>query len=425
MDLTKISLAEFLRYYEQPISEEQAWAICFQSCCKMKQIVMQGVDSVLHMIILDVDNLYIHSDGSVSFTLGHNFDNQINQQPSDSLEDKLTEFLGKLIYKALDWGIESHMERELSESLEKLISFMLKLNPETTKAAVTFQDVIKICENRFLKPSEAASHYTMVCKVLFAEYVELHKLTVTIRSCKEVCWKSAQAGLWQRVLGDLQKGVRLRKAMEQPRIPPEKGAHTSYSKVVDDIRNKRYTLNKVSARKLKERPFQEPSLHDQLMTEVKNPPKLRSTFIEKSRNKYKENFQKLSLNSLCGGIFCDQTVNSVDFLKAKKPRLNYVQSDQELKMTMPVRPCVRLPLDSFEVVQLDKEDDLALLDQKATQLVYEIDHWDSSKSPLVLEPQCLSPPLASRTKSMMDWPSMEICTKCEQRLLEILSHQPP
>uniref|UniRef100_A0A8D2LRJ9 KIND domain-containing protein n=1 Tax=Varanus komodoensis TaxID=61221 RepID=A0A8D2LRJ9_VARKO len=70
MDLTKISLAEFLRYYEQPISEEQAWAICFQSCCKMKQIVMQGVDSVLHMIILDVDNLYIHSDGSVSFTLG-------------------------------------------------------------------------------------------------------------------------------------------------------------------------------------------------------------------------------------------------------------------------------------------------------------------------------------------------------------------
>ena len=57
---------------------------------------------------------------------------------------QLAEELGMLIYKALDWGIESHLERDLSESLEKLIRFLVKIDTETTKTAVTFQDVIKV-----------------------------------------------------------------------------------------------------------------------------------------------------------------------------------------------------------------------------------------------------------------------------------------
>ncbi|XP_053162271.1 protein spire homolog 1-like isoform X2 [Hemicordylus capensis] len=525
-ELMKISLAEFLRYYEQPISEEQAWAICFQCCCKMKQIVAQ--DSALQMIVLDVDNVYIHSDGSVSFTIKHNSDDShTNQQPpppSDWLEDKLTELLGKLIYKALDWGIESHMERELSESLEKLICLMLKLNIETVKPAVSFQDVIKICEDHFLKPSEAASHYTVICRVLFAEYIELQKLMFTIQSCKEYLGRmdvkedsrrqkpdnrdlgrmdmkedsqrqkpNNRAGLWQDVLGDLQKGVRLHK----PRAPPEKCTRYPYNTVVDDIKNKRYALRKVSAREVKERVCQEPSLHERLMMEVKNPPKLRPTFTGKSRINHK-NSQKFSMNN----IFSDQNI-SMDTSKTKKRRLNCIQSDPEIKllsncnqmptrwslptiadlmrtqyaeyitemkdscqkascsissrtqvcafcqnqffiwpylchlcssvickdccikMSMPVRPCIRLPLNFFKVVKLSKEDNLVPQDQKTAQLLYEVEHWDSSRVPLVFEPHRLSLPLACRAKIMTDWPSVDICNKCEQYLLEIISHQPP
>ena len=77
---SKVSLVEFLRYYEQPISEEQAWAICFQSCCKMKEILPQGLDSGLQMVVLDVDSLYVHSDGSVSFGVQHNFARYANIQ---------------------------------------------------------------------------------------------------------------------------------------------------------------------------------------------------------------------------------------------------------------------------------------------------------------------------------------------------------
>lgn len=72
-DVTKVSLAQFLRFYKQPISEEQAWAICFHCCYKMNQILAQGLDSVVQMKISDIDELYIHSDGSVSFPIKHNY----------------------------------------------------------------------------------------------------------------------------------------------------------------------------------------------------------------------------------------------------------------------------------------------------------------------------------------------------------------
>lgn len=55
-----------------------------------------------------------------------------------------------VIYKALDWGIDNHLERELSESLEKLISLLLKLDTEATKPAITFQDVLKVPPFLFL-----------------------------------------------------------------------------------------------------------------------------------------------------------------------------------------------------------------------------------------------------------------------------------
>nr|XP_020640582.1 protein spire homolog 1-like isoform X2 [Pogona vitticeps] len=450
-DLTKVSLAEFLRYYEQAISEEQAWAICFQSCCKMNQMLAQGLDSLLQMVVLDIDNLYIHSDGSVSFSVPHNSDDHICQQSRESLEDKLAEELGMLIYKALDWGIESHLERDLSESLEKLIRFLVKIDTETTKTAVTFQDVIKLCEDHFLKPSEAASHYTMICKLLFAEYSELQKLMVTIQSCK-------------KYLGTVD---------------------------AEDCSAKDKAKDWASTRKLKDRPCQEPSLHDQLMMEVRNPPKLQPTF-KVSSGKYKEEFWKFTLNAPCDRTVCGQNISTRDFSKAKKARLNCIPSDPELKkssmrwslptiadlmgtrcseikdccqkdiwnvssraqvclichnpyfiwpyvchlcsrvictdcctkMSMPVRPCVRLPLNLFVAVQFGRED-MALKDQKIEQLLHETENWVPSKIPLVFEPHCSPPPLVCHTKSMMDWPFMDICIKCEQYLLRILSLKPP
>lgn len=57
---------------------------------------------------------------------------------------QLLEYLGMVIYEALDWGIDSQVERELSSPLEKLLCLMLKLDDEAMKPPVSLQDVIKV-----------------------------------------------------------------------------------------------------------------------------------------------------------------------------------------------------------------------------------------------------------------------------------------
>ncbi|KAG6929519.1 protein spire -like protein 1-like, partial [Chelydra serpentina] len=94
-----------------------------------------------------------------------------------------------------------------------------------------------------------------------------------------------------------------------------------------------------------------------------------------------------------------------------------------VKMSMPFRPCVHLPLSLIKALRLSKEEDSATQDQKSSQLLFEVECWDCSRVPLVFEPHCLAQPLASQRETIMHWPSMDICTKCEQYLLHVLSSQ--
>lgn len=67
----KVSLAEILRCFEHPISEEQAWAICFQCCCRMKELA-QGLYPSLHSVFIKgPGSIFIHADGTVSFRVYH------------------------------------------------------------------------------------------------------------------------------------------------------------------------------------------------------------------------------------------------------------------------------------------------------------------------------------------------------------------
>ncbi|XP_067402190.1 protein spire homolog 1-like isoform X2 [Emydura macquarii macquarii] len=607
-NITKVSLGEFLRCCDQPISEEQAWALCFQCCYKMKQLA-QGPHPGM---IKGLGSIFIHSDGAVSFKVLH-----INK--TQQLEGKLTEHLGMVIYKALDWGIDNHMERELSEPLEKLISLLLKLDIEATKPGITFQDVLKICEDHLPRPSEAASYYRMICRALFEEYIDLQKLMLTIQSSKESLRRmdvedllendslrekdNYWASLWHDVISELQNGVRLHKAMEQPRynIPPKAYTRSPYELLADDIRHKRYTLRKVkinseqkcessegntiasqpplrpvAERKLKENSSKEPSLHDLLMMEIRQPQKLRPSSTEKngSRNKDISVMSIFSLNSPCGNVLSVQnastglkihkvkkqllvpdllvpgfqetdwasefnlgsisdrssvlTSSSTDFsadcmftpkrismggdfktssflkLNQQQPfcrgksqslgsapqsrkhdypsstrrpsptiaeligiRYAMMVSEMEdsrqrygysissrirvcfhchkqmvflwpyrchlcssiicrdccIKMSMPFRSCVHLPLSLIEALRLSKEEDDPVIQYPKSSQMFEVKQWYCSRVPLMFEPHCLAWPLASHRKTMMDWPSMDICTKCEQYLLHVLSSQ--
>ncbi|XP_027672813.2 protein spire homolog 1-like [Falco cherrug] len=322
--IMKVSIAEILRCFEHPISEEQAWAICFQCCYKMQQLA-QGLCPPLHSVFIKgPGSIFIHADGTASFKVYHKSDVGSIQQS----EDKLLEYLGVVIYEALDWGIDSQVERELSDPLEKLLCLMLKLDDEAMKPAVTLQDVIKACEEHLSRPCEATSHYEITCRSLFTEYMELQRLVTIIQTSKESLRKmdvedsvenplqkkeKHWASLWPNVICELQNGVRLHKATERPQrhTPPKKFVRSPYEVILDDIQHKRYTLRKVIIeqkqrtprvdvaapkphlkpvleRKLKERVPLESSWHEQLMAEIKRPQKLWSAASRENGSRPKE-----------------------------------------------------------------------------------------------------------------------------------------
>ncbi|NXB74739.1 SPIR1 protein, partial [Donacobius atricapilla] len=336
--IAKVSLADLLRCFEHPISEEQAWAICFQCCRKIEQLA-QGLCPPVHSVFIKGSgSIFIHADGTASFKVCHESGKSIGCLGFFVLHCflglclQLLQCLGVVIYEALDWGIDSQMERELSHPLEKLLCLMLKLDDKATKPAVTLQDVIQACEEHLSRPSEATSHYEMTSRSLFTEYVELQKLVTIIQTSKEVrlglppATDLALAGFskvspWPDVICELQTGVRLRKAAARPRhrVPQKERVRSPYELLLDDIQHKRYTLRKVSdwsrettletlallllspllsllcpmalhgavlclqmlKVKLKQCVPQEPRWHEHLMAEIKQPPKLRAATQEK------------------------------------------------------------------------------------------------------------------------------------------------
>ncbi|NXF19075.1 SPIR1 protein, partial [Rhodinocichla rosea] len=318
--IAKVSLAELLRCFEHPLSEEQAWAICFQCCRKIEQLAYSL--PLRSVFVKGSESIFIHADGTASFQVYHKSGKSIGTCRCQGFfsnrlkcENKLLEYLGGVIYEALDWGIDSQVERELSDPLEKLLCLMLKLDDRATEPPVTLRDVIKACEEHLSTPSDATSHYEMTCKNLFTDYMELQKLVTIIQTSKEVCLGLpiscstdlalagfSKASLWSSVICELQAGVRLRKAAERPRhcVSPKERIRSPYELLLDDIQHKRYTLRKVSdwivlsplvsllcpmalcgamlclqmlKVKLKQCVPQEPRWHEQLMAEIKQPPK--------------------------------------------------------------------------------------------------------------------------------------------------------
>ncbi|KAL9867590.1 protein spire homolog 1-like isoform 2-T2 [Geothlypis trichas] len=529
-------------------------------------------------------------------------------------EDKLLEYLGGVIYEALDWGIDSQMERQLSDPLEKLLCLMLKLDDRATEPPVTLQDVIKACEEHLSTLSEATSHYEMTCKNLFTDYMELQKLVTIIETSKERLrkmdvedWvenpiqkkKTHGASLLPSVICELQAGVRLCKAAERPRrcVPPKERIRSPYELLLDDIQHKRYTLRKVTIMlkhrtpkadvaslkphqelmlKVKQKQCvpQEPRWHEQLMAEVKQPLKPWATAAEaqQKRSRPKEMFvaSNSALNSpsdnflrlrdasteseianaktqqlgagaqettpklpastclsstrpsgVSRSISTGLDANCTHPMSAPLPgdikpkcflstsqwqlppyRRRYKSLERGLqskeldcpfptkwpsptiaeligtryammvlegqglfqggsdsvlprakicfschkqmflqwpyqcylcsrvvccdcciKMSMPFRTCVHLPLQFLKFLRLSGEEDPATQEQKSSKLLHELEQQQYFGVPIVLEPRGLAQPLCCYTRTMANWLTADICTWCEQYLLNVTSSQ--
>ncbi|XP_031221798.1 protein spire homolog 1 isoform X6 [Mastomys coucha] len=286
-----LSLEEILRLYNQPINEEQAWAVCFQCCGSLRAAARRQPHR--YRRVRSAAQIRVWRDGAV--TLAPAAGEEGEPPPasgklgySHCTETEVIESLGIIIYKALDYGLKENEERELSPPLEQLIDQMANTveadasndegyeaadeGPEdedgekrSTSAIRSFQDVMKICAAHLPTESEAPNHYQAVCRALFAETMELHTFLTKIKSAKENLKKIQEmeksdesstdledlknadwARFWVQVMRDLRNGVKLKKVQQRQYNPlPIEYQLTPYEMLMDDIRCKRYTLRKV------------------------------------------------------------------------------------------------------------------------------------------------------------------------------------
>ncbi|XP_031802521.1 protein spire homolog 1 isoform X2 [Sarcophilus harrisii] len=290
-----LSLEEILRLYNQPINEEQAWAVCYQCCGSLRAAAgdPRGRPSRAPRHRVEAPaQIRVWRDGTVTLAPGLG---DAGEPPpsagtlgySHCTETEVIESLGIIIYKALDYGLKENEERELSPPLEQLIDHMANTveadgsNDEGYEAADevmdedddkrkisiirSYKDVMKLCAAHLPTQSEAPNHYQAVCRALFAETMELHTFLSKIKSAKENLKKIQEmeksdessteldelknadwARFWVQVMRDLRNGVKLKKVQERQYNPlPIEYQLTPYEMLMDDIRCKRYTLRKV------------------------------------------------------------------------------------------------------------------------------------------------------------------------------------
>ncbi|TRY85916.1 hypothetical protein DNTS_011931 [Danionella cerebrum] len=285
-EIAELSLEAVLRAYEQPLNEEQAWALCFQCCGELSE---RRPDTELdpRLEISEPTAVLLHRDGRVTATLRISDDVTADSVPGP--DKKLVQSLGVVIYRALDWGLDDSEERELSPQLEQLIELMVapqdggnskhsakdegysgqEEDEEEEEGAAhgvhTLQQVMNLCARRLPDPSLAPEHYQAVCRALFLETLELQTFLSRIRDAKEMLKKIRTEGpqedpsaelvalqhtdwarLWVQLMKELRQGVKLKKVEEQPFNPlPIEFSLTPFEMLMQDIRLRKYKLRKV------------------------------------------------------------------------------------------------------------------------------------------------------------------------------------
>uniref|UniRef100_A0AAV2MB10 KIND domain-containing protein n=1 Tax=Knipowitschia caucasica TaxID=637954 RepID=A0AAV2MB10_KNICA len=283
----ELSLEEILRLYNQPINEEQAWAVCFQ-CCRTMAMGYRASRSTSTATgasscpgkISGLRDVMILKDGAI----------RVEHQACEGKFSPCTtaeviESLGIMIYKALDFGLKENEERELSPPLEQLIDLMTNMAdtdpcPDEGYEATEeedegedhsdglgsvhgYRDILKLCTAHLPSLSDASCHYQAVCRALYTETRELHTFLDKIKSAKENLRKMEEdssergrelnelqnadwARCWVQVMRTLRDGVKLKKVQERQYDPlPIEFQLTPYEMLMDDIRSQRYKLRKV------------------------------------------------------------------------------------------------------------------------------------------------------------------------------------
>ncbi|KAL4655313.1 hypothetical protein GN956_G5884 [Arapaima gigas] len=335
--VVQLSLGEILELQGEPVSEEQAWALCYQLAALLSEGPVGGKarGSWRVLQLRGAQAVFLKNDGSVCLETD---DGRRGSSLWRTLLLQVVDYIGRLIYSCLDWGLGSNVERELNESLEGLVCQMTKITlsqsmEESFQPVSTLAEVIQICRDRLYDPDQALHHYKKICSTLFSETVELCRYLHNIQCTKEVGLKliDVPSGkcpyvcvfAWKHLVEELSRGVKLRPSVDRLNLSaPLPVEHSPFKQLLEDIQLQRFKLRKVetvsnrhkwtdphnsllefvrsrpklkpaSDRKLKTRPKEEASTHELLMEEIRTVDK-QKLFSRKKRSTSKVNVNSSS-----------------------------------------------------------------------------------------------------------------------------------
>ncbi|XP_046619602.1 protein spire isoform X1 [Neodiprion virginianus] len=341
-----LSLRDILLSFNGPISEEQAWALCYQCARCFKNAIFshphpspRNDDRLYH--VTELSHVLLHRDGDVHQSTMRNPPNTADTDSREAFtsEHKLVFSLGMIVFAALDFGLDEEEERRVAPDLEALITLMTQPEDESeaedrlqetddegierdsgeseddpihqtpdahgvhpagyirrvctprAPAPCSINTVIQLCTRHLQGTSEQAdTHYKAVVRALVAEALELSHFLEKVAADKQGnnststvtgdtternldtldfndwtnvrIWRALQARFWVQVIGELRRGVKLKKV--EGSIGPggeggTGGGHpggkrtrvtgrgiefelTPYEILMDDIRARRYRL---------------------------------------------------------------------------------------------------------------------------------------------------------------------------------------
>ncbi|XP_062872177.1 protein spire homolog 1 [Trichomycterus rosablanca] len=295
--LCQLSLSEILGLQDQPMCEEQAWALCYQLCSLLEiNFNTNGTlsySSWKSFRLPGPEGVLLSPDGSISLTIETS---KTEDQLLVQSEDQTVDYVGRLMYSCLDWGLDADVERELDETLEVLVGQMTKVdirldNEHCLQCISSISEVLQVCEERLYNPSQAAKHYRSVCSMLYSHTLELCHYLQVIQQSRENLQKMIMESesmlvpnvttnfdfTWKHLIEELSRGVVLRPSKEKINGHAPVVVDTSpFSQLLQDIQFRRYKLRKVPAvedRAVEQSYKSDP--HQTLLNVIRSGPKLR------------------------------------------------------------------------------------------------------------------------------------------------------
>ncbi|XP_025412027.1 protein spire homolog 1 isoform X2 [Sipha flava] len=333
-----VSLINIIKSFNTPVSEEHAWALCYQ-CAKCFKNAFEREPNRCR-VVKNLEEVRIHKDGFIhpstiiiTDEVAESLEN--NEKPGEKLGNEnvnktilqhhVIASLGYIVFQVLDFGIDEDEERSLNPELESLIKRMIASfeygchtqsmdhgqSGETDDEGIerdsaeceeilrtnfaTFDDVLEECSRHIgVSGLGSETHYKAVCRALVTEALELSSFldklsdgTVSLRHRNSTSSElstldySDWARLWIQLIRELRRGVQLKKVDQRPHagVGYVEYALTPYEMLMDDIRSRRYTLKRVTPPEIPARIQRD--AHDAILEFIRSRPPLKSAAARK------------------------------------------------------------------------------------------------------------------------------------------------